>query len=129
MTSEETNMLTVDIKICGERGERVPIRDVADARAKCNRAIAADGLGLGASKWEGGAIRKNGRVVARLSYNGRLWDPRPYPKCQELNDDFTPKADEQALEAAWKGASPEARSEFCWRNRAALLKLLERPKS
>jgi hypothetical protein len=81
--------LEVYVKAAGERGEWVSVASVAQARALCRSVI--DTNGLGATQWQGGAIRRGKRKVARLSYNGRLWEPKPYPQCRELNDDLTVK--------------------------------------
>ena len=78
--------MTIDLKAYGQRGQRVPVADVAEARAVQEAAIAEGPYG--ASMWQGGALRVNGKVVARLSYNGRLWALGG----GELHDDLSPKA-------------------------------------
>jgi hypothetical protein len=35
--------------------------------------------GLGGGNWTGGAVRRNGKTVARISYNGRAWEPGNFP--------------------------------------------------
>ena len=41
---------------------------------------------LGAGNWAGGDVfNKEGKVIARISYNGRAWTPEPYPNCQILD--------------------------------------------
>jgi hypothetical protein len=34
--------------------------------------------------WSGGKVTQNGRVVARVTYNGRVWTPEPWPHCTEV---------------------------------------------
>lgn len=87
------NLLTVEIKIAGQRGTRLFVMSVAEARAACSEAI--DAAGIGASAWLGGVIMLDGKKVARLSYNGRLWSAGSSVSKTgvevELNDDFTVK--------------------------------------
>lgn len=82
--------MTVDLKSYGERLNRWPVTSVAEAREAHDAAIAAGPYGM--STWQGGTIRVNGRKVAFLSYNGRLWEPnKPGRDGRELNDDFSLK--------------------------------------
>ena len=69
----------------GEPGENdmvVAVASLADASAACRKFI--DEHGLGSGNWTGGTVRKNGQVVARISYNGRAWTPEPYPAAKEI---------------------------------------------
>lgn len=81
--------LTVHVKAAGQAGEHVKVNDLTTARALCFKAISE--LRNGAGDWEGGDIRRDGKLVARLSPNGRLWDTKPWPECKELDDNFNPK--------------------------------------
>ncbi len=40
----------------------------------------------------GDVVDMNGATIARVSPNGRVWDPRPYPQCECLYDPYTPDA-------------------------------------
>lgn len=37
---------------------------------------------FGSSRWEGGQVRRVGerKTAFRVSYNGRVWDARPFPQ-------------------------------------------------
>ena len=84
--------LTVDVRICGEHGQRVAVKDVAQARAVCGAKIEEGPYGV--SMWRGGWVRRDGKRIAWLSYNGRLWRDSTIDMI-ELNDDFTTKEGEQ----------------------------------
>ena len=56
--------------------ESVPVADLAAASLACRRYIAESGLG--GSEWRGGAVHDGKRLVARVSYNGRVWGPGPW---------------------------------------------------
>lgn len=51
----------------------VEVADFAAASAACMEYIRAHDLGGG--NWTGGEVRDGGKVVARVSYNGRVWGP------------------------------------------------------
>lgn len=54
--------------------ERVAVADFAAASAACEDYVAEHGLGGG--NWTGGEVTDaGGVVVARVSYNGRVWGP------------------------------------------------------
>jgi len=66
------------------------VMSLLEAREKCLEFIETTGIGGG--NWGGGAIRKeSGKVVARVSYNGRLWQPgrnqtlTPFPPLVEYD--------------------------------------------
>ncbi len=53
------------------------------ARVHCLRYIADNDLGGG--NWTGGRVTdQTGKTVARISYNGRIWSPEPWPQCHEI---------------------------------------------
>ena len=56
----------------------IPIEEIEQAPAVCRAYISAAGLGGG--NWTGGIVRADGVAIARVSYNGRLWnmDNTPY---------------------------------------------------
>ena len=54
--------------------QRVTVADLADASKVCRTFIERNDLGGG--NWTGGEITKDGKVVAHVSYNGRVWDGR-----------------------------------------------------
>lgn len=49
----------------------VRVRSLAEAGQRVRTFIEENSLGAG--NWAGGLIRQGGRVVARVSYNGRIW--------------------------------------------------------
>lgn len=53
-------------------GRWIPVSSLADARQKALDFIRAWDLGGG--NWSGGEVASDGKVVARISYNGRIWD-------------------------------------------------------
>ncbi len=53
--------------------ENITVMSLQQARDACQRFIATNDLGGG--NWTGGQVFfKNGKQVARISYNGRVWD-------------------------------------------------------
>lgn len=44
----------------------------AQASAVCRRWLDANGYGAG--NWDGGRVRRGRNVVARVGYNGRVWE-------------------------------------------------------
>lgn len=63
----ETHQATVD-----GPGRWILVDSIADARMKALDFIRAWDLGGG--NWSGGEIARDGKVFARVSYNGRIWD-------------------------------------------------------
>lgn len=53
---------------------KVEVKDFDEASRICCEYIARNGLGGG--NWTGGAIIEGEKVVARISYNGRIWPDR-----------------------------------------------------
>lgn len=49
------------------------VASIADASKACRAYIAHYDLGGG--NWLGGEVKKGGKVIARISYNGRAWEP------------------------------------------------------
>ena len=64
-------MLNVTI----DKGELVMVETLEEASAAVREYL--DSTGLGASEWKGGRVVDvdTGKTVARISYNGRLWEP------------------------------------------------------
>ena len=50
----------------------VKVESFRDAAIKCSRYINDNALGGG--NWTGGKVMRDGKQVARISYNGRVWD-------------------------------------------------------
>jgi len=50
----------------------IPVGSFLEASAVCRSWIEANNLGGG--NWAGGEILKDGILVGRVSYNGRVWD-------------------------------------------------------
>jgi hypothetical protein len=49
----------------------VEVKDLSEASTVCRAYIAQHDLGAG--NWTGGTITQGNRIVARVSYNGRVW--------------------------------------------------------
>lgn len=58
-------------------GRRV-VRVSSYAEASAAYAEARDASGLGGSRWPEGVITRDGVVVARVSYNAKVWGPEPW---------------------------------------------------
>ena len=52
---------------------KATVTTLDDASEACRRYISDNGLGGG--NWTGGDVTSEGKVVARVSYNGRVWMP------------------------------------------------------
>ena len=54
------------------KGKRlVEVKSIAHASEVCSAFI--EEWRLGGGNWTGGVVRLNGRIIARISYNGRSW--------------------------------------------------------
>ena len=53
------------------------VASLADASKACRVYIAHYELGGG--NWLGGEVQKAGKVIAKISYNGRAWEPGNWP--------------------------------------------------
>lgn len=51
---------------------RVAVSDLAEASRVCRQFITEHDLGGG--NWTGGTVYQDGKKIARVSYNGRVWD-------------------------------------------------------
>lgn len=60
-----------DRPLWGVRPCKVTVTTLNDASAACRTFISDNGLGSG--NWAGGNVISDGKVVARISYNGRVW--------------------------------------------------------
>lgn len=60
----------------------VPVADFAAASKACRDYIEENNLGAG--NWAGGKIHSEGKVVAEVSYNGKVWPPGGYKQGVEL---------------------------------------------
>lgn len=58
------------------KGGRVPVASFAEASAIYSDA--RDRSGKGYSTWPDGTVLEGGKVIARVSYNGRVWAPGPW---------------------------------------------------
>ena len=61
------------------------VASLADASKACRAYIAHYELGGG--NWLGGEVKKDGKVFAQISYNGRAWEPGEYPTPEILFTD------------------------------------------
>lgn len=78
--------MRVKLKRLGQRARQVKVSDYAEASRVVRRFL--DDAGIGNSCWQGGEITDDDdQVVARVSYNGRVWPPEEYsPGQQSLYD-------------------------------------------
>lgn len=53
--------------------EHVKVATITEAAQRCREYIVKHNLGGG--NWIGGEISENGKIIARVSYNGRIWTP------------------------------------------------------
>jgi hypothetical protein len=65
--------MRVALKSAGGRRKLVEVASLQEASRAVREYIEADGLG--SSAWEGGEVTEGRKVVARVSYNGRVWPP------------------------------------------------------
>ena len=68
-------MLTVELKCEGEGREVIEVRNLRAAVLTCNERIRQ--RGVGASNWQGGLVRLDGKRAYMISYNGRVWKYEP----------------------------------------------------
>ena len=57
----------------------IPVTCFEAASVMCRQYIERNGLGGG--NWTGGSIERDGKKVAKVSYNGRIWDIEGKPIC------------------------------------------------
>lgn len=55
----------------GVRAKTMKVETIANASAACSTYIAEHELGAG--NWSGGQVTENGKAIAKISYNGRVW--------------------------------------------------------
>lgn len=55
---------------------QIPVSSFAQASSVYSQE--RDKSGLGGSKWPEGHIFERGALIARVSYNGRVWSPEPW---------------------------------------------------
>lgn len=60
----------------------VEVKDLKEASRICSSFIEENDLGAG--NWTGGDVYEGENIIARVSYNGRVWEPLPYPQCKEI---------------------------------------------
>ncbi len=60
------------------------VETLSDARDVFLKWIAANAFGSSDLSRNAGLVTDNGRKVARVSYNGRIWTPEKWPTCKEI---------------------------------------------
>lgn len=60
----------------------IAVASILQASIACSAFISEWGLGGG--NWTVGAVRQGGKIIARISYNGRSWTPEDFPACKEI---------------------------------------------
>jgi hypothetical protein len=63
--------LTVTTKQAGEAAKHVVVNSLEQAQRVVR--IFIDNAGIGSSEFEGGQLRLDGKLIGRISYNGRAW--------------------------------------------------------
>ena len=56
------------------------VASLADASKACRAYI--DHYELGSGNWLGGEVTKDGKAIAKISYNGRAWEPGDWPTAE-----------------------------------------------
>ncbi|MBP6479835.1 MAG: hypothetical protein KA310_03215 [Pseudomonadales bacterium] len=77
----------------------VKVASLAEASRVFRAWVAQYELGGGNCGRDTGEVRRApDEVVARVSFNGRVWSPEPYPQCREMSDaDLPPPRAEVTL--------------------------------
>jgi len=60
----------------------ITVATLKEASEICSAFIEKNELGGG--NWTGGQVFENGKEIARVSYNGRIWEPLPFPQSKEI---------------------------------------------
>lgn len=89
-------------------GRWVPVASLVDAPRIALDFIRAWDLGGG--NWTGGEVASDGKVVARVSYNGRVWDAVTDKEILLAKGDIEPRPESAKRTSAKKAATP-ARSQ------------------
>ena len=98
----ETHQATVDVP-----GRWILVDSIADARMKALDFIRAWDLGGG--NWSGGEIARDGKVFARVSYNGRIWDTATEREIALSDGETKPPAKRSKRARAERAATPSAK--------------------
>ena len=98
----ETHQATVDVP-----GRWILVDSIADARMKALDFIRAWDLGGG--NWSGGEIARDGKVFARVSYNGRIWDTATEREIALSDGEAKPPAKRSRRARAERAATPSAK--------------------
>ena len=86
-------MLTINIHTTFG-GKRVPCKSVNDCVLAWESFRDAHGVGASDMRSGCGIVSKNGKRVAKVSYNGRVWPVKPWtPEQQELSAEDIAKID------------------------------------
>lgn len=66
-----------------ERNRTVRVKDLKEAQQVCRAFIVRNHLGGG--NWAGGEVLDDdGKIIAKVGFNGRVWTPEPWPHCKEI---------------------------------------------
>lgn len=85
-------------------GRWVPVHSLVDARRKALDFIRAWDLGGG--NWIGGEVASDGKVVARVSYNGRVWDAVTDKEIPLAKGDIEPRPERARRTRSKEAATP-----------------------
>lgn len=73
-------------KLGASKDKNVKVNSFLEAQQKCMKFI--DKNNLGGGNWSGGHIKDNtGKIIAHISYNGRVWEGATWTKdTKEITD-------------------------------------------
>lgn len=77
-------MTTLPFELKMTNKTRVYVESLEAARDTFVKFIRENGLGSSDLCRNAGEVRVNGKRVASISYNGRMWTPEKWPKCREI---------------------------------------------
>lgn len=67
-----------------KRGKKIKVPSLKAASEKFREWIDENCYGSRDLDTASGRVSEGGKLVARVSYNGRVWTPEIWPKCKEI---------------------------------------------
>jgi hypothetical protein len=90
-TSNPNQSMRLILSAEGVRRRAVPVADFSEASRAMREFVERNGLGASQLTGRCGEITAGpGGAVARVSYNGRVWDARPFPDAECLYPEVNP---------------------------------------
>jgi hypothetical protein len=75
LLAELENGLQVNLATTLDKNLTQPVKSVQDASKVVRQYLSKHGLGASAMEKHFGDVTRKGTLVAKISYNGRMWDP------------------------------------------------------